>query len=197
MAHTAGTNDLDFLRCVNEWQSITCTMPLDVSIAAEQKSWSYPLQVIAAQAVLSAASNQTSRARLIAAAAPSSRAFLQAIPMSSVGTRLDNTSMRIAVALRLGAAICTPHNCKCGAPVDTDGTHGLSCRKSAGRIARHTSINGIIKAALTAAETPCQLEPRGLTRDDGKRPDGVTTMPWKEGRCLMWYVACPDTLAPS
>ena len=105
--------------------------------------------------------------------------------------------MRIAVELRLGAPLCMPHQCVCGAAVDSNGTHGLSCRKSAGRIARHTAINGIIKAALNAAEVPCRLEPRGLTRDDGKRPDGVTTMPWKDGRCLMWDVTCPDTLAAS
>src|SRR5664279_86726 len=53
------------------------------------------------------------------------------------------------------------------------------------------------KAALTTAEIPSRLEPRGLARDDGKRPDGVTSMPWKNGRCLMWDVTCPDTLAAS
>ena len=104
---------------------------------------------------------------------------------------------RVAVALRLGAPVCTPHTCICGASVDATGIHGLSCRKSAGRTSRHAAINGIIKAALTAADTPCRLEPRGLTRDDGKRPDGVTCVPWKDGRCLMWDATCPDTLATS
>src|SRR5664279_1418427 len=56
------------------------------------------LQIIAAEAVLSAAQTQASRARLIAAAAPSSGAFLQAIPMSSVGTRLDNTYCRVTTS---------------------------------------------------------------------------------------------------
>jgi len=54
----------------------------------------------------------------------------QTIPMSSVETLLDNTSMRIAVSLRLGAPLCTPHNCVCGMAVDSSGAHGLSCRKS-------------------------------------------------------------------
>jgi hypothetical protein len=66
--------------------------------------------------------------------------------MSLVGTRLDDTAMRIAVALRLGAPVCIPHRCICGATVDSTGIHGLSCRKSA---ARHTAINEIVKAALT------------------------------------------------
>jgi len=195
------------------WQSITKTPTPDSSIAASQKIWSHPLQVIfspcirfihdvlhvniylhlhshfiAAEAVLSVAQTQASRARLIAAAAPSSGAFLQAIPMSLVGTRLDNTSMCIAVSLRLGAPLSTPHDCICGMAVDSSGVHGLSCRKSAGREARHTAMNSIVMAALSSAEIPIRLEHRGRSRDDGKRPDGVTSMPWKNGRCLIWDV---------
>jgi hypothetical protein len=83
--------------------------------------------------VLSAARDQVGKARLIAAAAPHSGAFLHARPCSSlIGMRLDDSSLRIAVALRLGAPICAPHACICGGIVDSTGTHGLSCRKSAG-----------------------------------------------------------------
>ena len=41
------------------------------------------------------------------------------------------------------------------------------------------------------------LEPRGLYRTDGKRPDGVTMIPWKMGKQLVWYVTVVDALAPS
>lgn len=41
------------------------------------------------------------------------------------------------------------------------------------------------------------LEPNGLARDDGKRPDGTTLTPWKLGRPLVWDATCIDTLAPS
>jgi len=34
-------------------------------------------------------------------------------------------------------------------------------------------------------------------RNDGKRPDGATLVPWARGRCLLWDFTCPDTLAPS
>ena len=36
-----------------------------------------------------------------------------------------------------------------------------------------------------------------MLRTDGKRPDGVTMIPWKRGRCLVWDATVPDTLAPS
>jgi hypothetical protein len=163
-------------------------MPPDVSVANQQKQWSQPLQIMAADIVMAAATNPTSRARLIAATAPGSGAFLQTVPMASVGTQLDNCAVRIAVAMRLGATVWVPHPCICGVMVDSTGVHGLSCRKSAGRTSRHAAINDIIKAALTTAEVPSSLEPRGLARDDAKRPDGVTSVPWQEGRCLMWDV---------
>ena len=141
---------------------------------------------------------QVGRARLIAAAAPHSDDFLHAIPCSAVGTRLDNTSFRIAVSLRLGATMCAPHTCVCGAEVDCFGIHGLACRKSAGRHMRHNAVNDLIKRALASADIPALMEPKSLSRDDdGKRPDGLTVLPWANGCCLVWDFACPDTLAAS
>ena len=36
-----------------------------------------------------------------------------------------------------------------------------------------------------------------MYRSDGKRPDGVSLLPWKEGKFLEWVVTCPDSFAPS
>ena len=41
------------------------------------------------------------------------------------------------------------------------------------------------------------LEPQGLYRIDGKRPDGVTMIPWEMGKQLVWEVTVVDALAPS
>ena len=41
------------------------------------------------------------------------------------------------------------------------------------------------------------LEPRGLYRTDGKRPDGATTIPWEMGKQLEWDVTVADALAHS
>ncbi|XP_047985709.1 uncharacterized protein LOC125225875 [Leguminivora glycinivorella] len=122
---------------------------------------------------------------------------LVALPSSNLGTLLTSSTFRLAVSLRLGAACVTPHRCHCGAQVTKFGTHGLSCTKSAGRSARHASLNDILRRALVSAGTPSVLEPTGLARDDGKRPDGMTLVPWKLGRPLVWDATCVDTLAPS
>ena len=47
--------------------------------------------------------------------------------------RLDDRAVHIAVGLRLGANICEPHECPCGATVDAKGLHGLSCKGGSGR----------------------------------------------------------------
>ena len=106
--------------------------------------------------------------------------------------------VRIAVGLRLGLPLCHPHLCSgCGAEVGEDGIHGLSCRYSKGRHSRHAALNDIVKRSLDAAKIPSHLEPLGLYRSDGKRPDGASVVPWQRGKILVWDVTCSDSLAPS
>ena len=73
----------------------------------------------------------------------------------------------------------------------------MSYRKSEGRHHRHAALNDIIHRALSSAKVPSRLEPTGLLRSDGKRPDGVTLVPWECGKSLIWDATCPDTFAPS
>ena len=47
------------------------------------------------------------------------------------------------------------------------------------------------RAKITTAK-----EPPGLLRSE-KRPDGVTLIPWKQGKCLAWDVTMPDTYVQS
>ena len=51
----------------------------------------------------------------------------------------------------------------------------------------------MIKRGLAAAGLPSVLEPAGLDRGDGRRPDGITTFPYAEGKCLVWDATCVDT----
>jgi hypothetical protein len=95
----------------------------------------------------------------------------------------------------LSCDLCTPHICKCNAKVDEIDIHGLSCSKSGGRFSRHTEINSIINRSSVHVNST--LEPNGLSRDDGKRPDGMTLVPWIKDQPLVWDVTIVDTLADS
>ena len=40
---------------------------------------------------------------------------------------------------------------------------------------------------------PAVKEPISLMRDDNKRPDGTTLLPWARGKPMAWDVTVPDT----
>ena len=163
-----------------------------------QRAWDKPRVQATSNVLLETAPDPRARARLLATATTESGAWLHALPITSLGLRMDDEVVRVAVGLRLGVPLCQPHLCsRCGAPVDELATHGLSCSKSQGRHPRHAAINELIQRSLVTAGIPAQLEPTGVCRSDGKRPDGSTVMPWRCGRALAWDATCPDTYAPS
>ena len=144
--------------------------------------------------VVEAARDPIDRARLLAVAAPHASDWLNALPIASCGLRLDDESIRVAIGLRLSLKICEPHECSCGAIVDRCGIHGLSCKYGPGRITRHNLLNELLCKALCSSGIPSIKEPTGLVREDGKRPDGLTLVPWSAGKSLTWDVTVADTL---
>ena len=137
------------------------------------------------------------QARLRASQSPHASDWLHALPLVATTYRLEDEAVRVAVGLRLGVAICEPHVCACGTSVSSRGTHGLSCSLGFGRQARHSNINDLIHRSLNRAGIPAVKEPSGLTRSDGKRPDGQTLIPWSGGRTLLWDATVVDTVAAS
>lgn len=66
---------------------------------------------------------------------------------------MDNETIRIAIGLRLEAAICVSHSCAhYGENVDNSTNNELSCKWSEGRHPKHASINEIIHRALCTAQ---------------------------------------------
>ena len=108
--------------------------------------------------LLASAPDSRSRARLLAAACKGSGAWLNVLLISSLGLRMDDDCIRIAVGLRLGTTLCSPHDCcRCGNEVDHLGTHGLSCRQSEGRHHRHAAVNDIITELCPQPRSPLVL----------------------------------------
>ena len=73
----------------------------------------------------------------------------------------------------------------------------MSCRGGNGRSTRHHNPNDLVWQAMAKADIPALKEPSGLLRTDGERPDSVTLLPWKRGKCTTWDVTVSNTLAQS
>jgi len=62
---------------------------------------------------------------------------------------------------------------------------------------RHHNLNDLMWRAMAKANIPAFKEPSSQLRTDGKRPDGVKLLPWKQGKCFTWDVTVSDTMAQS
>ena len=70
-------------------------------------------------------------------------------------------------------------------------------QKERPRHIRHSQLNYQIRMAIKNVHLPATKEPIGLSRTDGKRPDGATLTPWTRGKQLAWDIIVPDTYAQS
>jgi len=105
--------------------------------------------------------------------------------------------VRIGVGLRLGLPLCVPHSCHCGSLVDAHGLHSFVCKKAPGRPARHHALNELVARTTVSAGIQVTKQPNGLSRSDGKRPDGLSLVPSEEGKPLTWNVTVVCPLADS
>ena len=186
-------SDLD--RAITFWKA-SCDSE-DQPTSTHQRDWTSPVFQKAQKLLLNSAVDAQDKARLLAVAQKEAGSWLEALPVPSLGLHLSDDELRVIASLHLGIPTCIEHTCICNEKVGILGTHGLKCKKSKGRWSHHHSVNDIIARALTLANVPAILEPPGIVREDGKRPDGMTNIPWSHGRHLVWDYTCPDTLAPS
>jgi hypothetical protein len=113
---------------------------------------------------------------------------------------LNNSAYRLAARLNLGlrpdagGALCVPAKpCpKCDA-ITEDAWHHLSCTKGGTHLRHDTVLNALYHAAL-AVGAQAEREPKGLSWDDGKRPDLQMYFP---GTHLLSDVVVAHPLAPS
>ena len=128
-----------------------------------QKAWNTIRDSVAAERLLESASDTRSRASLLMASSKESGAWLQVLPISSLGLCMDDNTIRVLVGLWLGSSLFRPHTCHhCGAKMDGLATHDRSCCWSEGWHYRHASLSDILQCALFSAKVHSRLEPAGI-----------------------------------
>jgi len=75
----------------------------------------------------------------------------------------------------LGADVVSGQTCKCGSTVLPYGHHGLPDGHHVDGVL--VASHDIIARTIRSIGIPAILEPPGLLRGDGKRPDGTTLIP--------------------
>ena len=179
----------------NQWkEKLQPTVPAFPG-GVSQEDWDLPVCEFKFNRLLESLQSMSEQARLRAVCQKGASDWLHAMPVTSLGLKLSDAEVRISCGLRLGSPLCHTHTCSCGERVNPDGRHGLSCRSSAGPHSRHNHINDLIQRAFGRADISAIVEPPGLSRSDGKRPDGLTIFPYKHGKKLIWDFTCVDTFA--
>ena len=185
-----------FQDITQRWSDVHGSIPVGAD-AAKQSQWLEPITAKAKCKIMSDLSSARQLDSIRAAEAPHSGDWLTTLSISSCGLRLEDDAVRVAVALRLGLDVCLPHSCRCGDPVDCFGSHAFVCKHSSGKGSRHAAINDIISRAFVSSGVPITKEPAGLIRGVGKRPDGLTLIPWRNGKPLAWDATISTPLASS
>jgi len=166
-------------------------------LPTKQPFWDRPGVLEDKKLVEASLNSAHQQASFLAASFQHSGDWLFALPIASCGLKLDDEAVRIAVGLRLGLDLCVPHQCHCSSQVDARGLHSFVCKRAPGRSARHHALNDLIARSFASAGTPVTKEPVGMFRTDGKRPDGLTLVPWRGGKSLCWDVTVTCPLAES
>ena len=119
------------------------------------------------------------------------------MPVSACGLRLSDEAIRIAVGLRLGLNLCEPIAARVKLTLMRVDCTVFPANAAPAGSQENQQLNEIIWRALKRADIPATKEPAGAVRRDGKRPDGLTLVPWQGGCCLTWDATIIDTLTVS
>ena len=97
---------------LSAWKDLASTFnnttPPPISVG-KQRIWEDLICKSESERLLRGTTDPVERARLLAALAEGSGDWLEALPIASIGLKLDDSSVRIAVGLRLGTPLhCVP-----------------------------------------------------------------------------------------
>ena len=127
LTSTTSPPDVNIQCATHLWSQGHSEQPPSFPSSTHQRLWDAPRVVFTYDNLLVDAPDCQAKSRLLAVSCRESGAWLNVLPISALGLRLANDVVRIAVGLRLGIPLCSPHPCCCcAATVEPLGTHCLS-----------------------------------------------------------------------
>jgi len=118
LSDCAGLPDDSLVDSYTATWSASFGAPLVGPASRKQAVWDRSSIVAIKDELQTALTDPHLKASFLAATAPHSGDWLNALPIASCGLRMDDESVRVSVALRLGLSVCVPHTCPCGKDVD-------------------------------------------------------------------------------
>jgi len=131
--------------------SLGDVVPPGPALRAIQQAWNDSICGMRVKVLLESAV-ESGRTRLLASGASSSGLWLNSLPTDSLGLRLSDSEVRIAVGFLLGVPIVKGHTCTCGMEVLPDSHHGLSCIRGPGRQSCHHAVKVVSAFPLSLSQ---------------------------------------------
>ena len=119
-----------------------------------QKVWDRLVIINQLAKISSQLSSEVDKASILSASSPHSSGWLMAPPIMSIGLRLSDEMIRLAIGFTLGFRTCEPHTCPCGKEVNARGLYGLSCRHNSARQQRHVALTTSFGDQLNELNNP-------------------------------------------
>ena len=107
-----------------------------------------------------------------------------------------SVSDKLCPPSRCPCFLCTPM-CVCVTNADERGSQVLICKSIKSRFTRHQMHNDVIRESLKSDCISSTLESTGLIRNDDRRLDDVTSLPWSISHSIAWDFFCVHRLRAS
>ena len=183
-----------FHESLSFWQQMHNSPPPSGEASFNLNTWEDPCYKNIMTSLVDSMVDASSRIRILSSAKDESQGWIHGLLSSSLAQKMDNEVVRIAIGLRLGVHLCSPHRCsQCGSRVDEFGRHGLSCQK---KRERYTEIGSIVRNCLNGL----RIDHYKLTELTSAKIDSskdTALNPWRCGQSLVWDITVVDTFAPS
>ena len=94
-----------------------------------QSSWDKDIYEYNYRNLLISAPSKEERARILAVSSTNSSDWLNAIPISSLGHKLDPMTIKVSCSLCLGSPLCHQYTCVCGVVVEPYGCGKIDSKR--------------------------------------------------------------------